>query len=244
VKLALCLMALAIGSSGDTLLRVVNREGMRQKGIVVAAGSYTQAHIERLARAELALKPHVNFTQLWVYGAAGGAPLPKPPHLTYEYWRGMYDAAVRSPNEIAELVSIGANAVLRVRDGVGKIHRQILVGEDPLAVEIDGDRLEVLYFAFSAARGYVSQRVDVYVRTRAPLEAEVGLKLFQKLQVFFPGLEVSIFIRNDPWFVYEPTYPFANPFVEDQHPPTAEEYPNGQTLRCGGTAGSSYCRFE
>ena len=196
------LLVFAMVSSGDTILREVNRKGMRQKAIAVNSGSFTEAYVERLARAELATRPRVNFTQLYVYGDKGGAPLPKPSHVSYDYWRGLYGSLVQSPNEIAEMVSVGANAVLRIRDGVGTIRRRVLAGKDPLEIDVEGDRFEVLYFAFSTPELHTLQRVDIYVRTDASLQKEKGLMLLQRLQPLFPDLEVSIFVRNDAWFIY------------------------------------------
>jgi len=233
-----------MGSAGDTVLREVNRTGMRQRGIAVSAGSFTETYIERIARAELAMKPRVHFTQLYVYGDKGGAALPKPPHVTYDYWSRMYRSLSQSPNEIAEMISIGGNAVLRMRDGAGAIHRRVLAGRDPLQLEVEGDQFEVLYIAFSTPGPYILQRADVYIRTDALLKTEAGLELLRRLQTLFTDLEVSIFARNDPWFIYEPTYPFVNPFVENQSPPTPEEYGKGQTLNCGRISGSPSCRVE
>ena len=244
MKLTACLIALAMSSAGDTVLREVNRTGMRQKGITVSAGSFTEAHIDRLARAELATKPHVKFTQLYVYGGKGGAPLPKPSHVTYDHWRGLYGSSAQSPNEIAEIISIGRDAVLRMRDGASKIRRRVLAGRDALQMEIQGDHFEILYFAFSTPGPYILQRADVYIRTDAPLKTETGLELLRSMQPVFPELEVSIFIRNDPWFIYEPTYPFVNPFIENQSPPSAEEYDKGRTLKCGRLSGSPSCRLQ
>jgi hypothetical protein len=244
MKLIACLLALEMSSAGDTVLREANRAGMRQKGMAVGADSFTETYIERLARAELARKPRVNFIQLYVYGGRGGAPLPKPSHVTYDYWRGLYGSLAQSPNEIAEMISIGSDAVLRMHDDADKIHRRVLAGKDPLQIEVQGDRFEILYFAFSAPGPYILQRADVYIRTDAPLRTDTGLELLRKLQPVFPEFEVSIFIRNDPWFIYEPTYPFVNPFIENPNPPTTEEYGKGQSLKCRRLSGSPSCELE
>lgn len=217
---------------------------MRQKAIAVSSSSFTDAYIERLARAELAARPRVNFTQLYVYGDKGGAPLPKPSHVTYDHWRGLYGSLAQSSNEIAEMVSIGGNAVLRIHDGVGTIHTRVLAGKDPLQIDTERDRFEVLYFAFSTPGLHILQRVDVYIRTDSRLTAESGIELLRRMQPLFPDFEVSIFVRNDPWFIYEPTYPVLNPFLKNERPPTIEEYGNGQTLKCGQTSHSPSCRLE
>ncbi len=238
------LLMFAMVCSGDTVLREVNRTGMRQKAIAVDAASFTEVHIERLARAELMAKPRVNFTQLSVYGEKGGPPLPKPSHTTFDHWQRLFGSLMQSQYQIAEMVSIGSNAVLRIHDSSGTVRRRVLAGSDPLQMEVDGDRFEILYFAFTAPAAYIEQRVDIYIRTDASLKVERGLELLRRLRPIFPDLEVSILVRNDPWFIYEPTYPFVNPFVENAIPPTPQEYSSGATLKCGRTSGSPFCRLD
>jgi hypothetical protein len=244
MRFILLLIALVMAIAGDTVLGEITRTGMRQRSVAVDSRSFVEGYIVGLARAELARKPHFGFTQLNVYGIKGGAPLPKPSHVTYDYWRGIYNSLVHSPNEIAEMTSIGGDSVLRMRDGTGAVHRRILAGRDPLQLEVYGDKLEILYFALNVPRPYVLQRVDVYARTGAQLKAEMGREVLRRLQPLFPDLEVTVFIRNDPWFIYETTYPFANPFVEDPGPPNAEAYGRGQTLKCGLLSGSPPCRLQ
>ena len=244
MKSTVLLVSLAISCAGDTVLREVNRAGMRQKSVAMDAGSFTLAHVERFSRAELASKPRLNFIQLVMYGDKGGAPLPKPSHLTYEHWRGLHDSLGRSPNEIAEMVAIGNDAVLRMREANGNIRRRVLTGKDPLRIEIDGAHFEIVYVAFTAPSASILQRADVYVKTESELKVEAGLGLLGKLQPVFPDLELFLAIRNDAWFIYEPSYPFSNPFVEERNPPTAEECAKTRTLKCGRWSGAASCRFQ
>jgi hypothetical protein len=212
--------------------------------VVVSKGTFDERNLERLARAELGKRPRRNFTQLVVYGDRGGAPLPKPAHTTYDYWRGLYDSASRGTNQIAEMISIGGNAVLRIHDTSGKVIRRVLAGRDPLKLDVSGQAFEIVYLSFTAPSPYILQRIDVYLSTSGPLSEEAGLRLLQSLQPIFPDLEVALYIRNDSWFIYQPTYPFANPFSEDLNPPSVDEYSKTRTLRCGRWSGVTSCRTE
>lgn len=228
----------------DVVLQELVRSGMKQKSVVVAPGTFSESYAEQLARAELAKKPRVNFTQLYVYGQKGGAPLPKFPHITYEHWRTLYDSQVSAPNELAEMISIGSDAVLRVRDGGGNVSRRVLAGKDPLQIEVQGYRFEIVYLAFSAPAPSVLQRVDIYIRTPAPLGSGAGMDLLRVLRPIFPDLDVTVYVRNDAWFIYEPSYPFLNPLIENSSPPGPEQYNKTQTLRCGNWSGSTSCRLQ
>ena len=131
------------------------------------------------------------------------------------------------------MIAVGPDAVLRIHEASGRIRRSIIKGADPLSFDMEGDHFEILYFAFSAPGPYISQRVDVYAQAAVPLTPEKGLKLMRRLEPMLTGFDVTVFVRNDSWFIYEPTYPFLNPFVETGNPPTVEQYRGRMTLRCG-----------
>lgn len=73
-------------------------------------------------------------------------------------------------------------------------------------------------------------RVDVPARRTGALSPELGLELFGRLEPLFASAEVSVFVRSDSWFLFEPSYPFYNPFFERTSPPTLQEYERTKTL--------------
>jgi hypothetical protein len=241
----LCFIVLALGTlaKSDTILGELSRTGMREKSVEVDQGRFTINHVERLCRAELRRKPRVKVTILRIFGKTGGAPLPQPLHgRTYEYWRNIYDQTPRS-NEIAEMIAIGSNSVLRMRHATGQVERRVLTGTDPLQIGMHGSHFEILYLTFTTARAYVLQAVSVYVTTTATLGTPVGLELLKILTPLFPDLEVSVNIRNDSWFINEPGYPFLNPFIEEKNPPSSRERKT-PTLSCGYWTGSPSCILQ
>ena len=238
-------LVFAIAAAVSANAPLASGASLRQRSITVSASSFTEKKVLRLCRTELGRKPRAGLTQLIIYGDKGGPPLPKPTaQITYDHWRGLYDSAANSPNEIAEMISIGADAVLRMRDANGNINRRLLAGKDPLHIEVQGDQFDVVYLAFSGSGPYALHRVDAYIRASAKLKAEVGLQLLRVLQSKLQELEVSVSVRNDAWFIHEPTYPFFNPFTEALTPPTAEEYDRTKTLRCGFWSGTASCRLQ
>jgi len=237
------LLGLAFVASGEKVLSDLSRGTVRQKSVLLSRESFTTANLLRLGRAELGAR-RTTFTQVIFYGDGAGAPLPKPSHITYDHWRELYESQANFPNEIAEMIAIGKNAVLRVHEATGRVSRNVIAGKDPLQLESGHDNIELLYFGFTTQSSYIAQRVDVYARTAAPLTAERGVELLRSMETVFPYWEVSLFVQRDPWFVSEPSYPFFNPFVPRLNLPTPEEYQATKTLRCGHLSGSASCVIQ
>ena len=134
--------------------------------------------------------------------------------------------------------------MLRVHGASGGVTREVLTGSDPLIFDTGGERYEVLYFAFSAPGPYILQKVDVFVETTATLSRDSGMKLLQRFIPVFPELKVNAYVRNDPWFIFEPNYPFLNPFVETATPPAFDQYERAKTLRCISWPGPPSCTLQ
>lgn len=241
MKLMVGILMLVAAANADTLLGELSRDGMRRKYIKTAGGSFTVSHVERLCRAELKRKPKPNFIMLHVYGETGGDPLPQPAHgRTYDYWRGIYDQTPKV-NEIAEMIAIGSNAVVRMREASGRVVRRVLSGQDPLQIDVRGEQYEILHIGFTNPSPYILQRADVFIQTGAFLQKEMGLELLRILKPVFADIEVSVYIRNDPWFINASNYPFFNPLIGDRTPPSQEEYRATPTLSCGYWTGLPTC---
>jgi hypothetical protein len=238
------LITQVVAAGSETTLADVHTGGVRQVSIRLQHGTFGVSRLEQLSRAQLAGKRGKDFMEVWFYGDTGGAPLPQPDHMDYDTWLRLHNECARAGNEIGELVSIGRDAVLRVRDASGSVTREVLTGSDPLIFDTGGERYEVLYFAFSAPGPYILQKVDVFLKTTATLSRESGMKLLQRFTPVFPDLKVNVYVRNDPWFIFEPNYPFLNPFVEGAIPPTFDQYEQGKTLRCGSWPGPPSCTLQ
>ena len=80
-----------------------------------------------------------------MFGDQSGAPLPKADHMSYYDWRKVYEVISKTPSDIAEMLSIGNNAVLRVSRKNGTISRRVLQGHDPLQIDVEGQNYEIVY---------------------------------------------------------------------------------------------------
>jgi hypothetical protein len=234
---------LNIALTETAVIGELSREGIKSKAIKVTDRQIST--LERLCRDELAQGNQYKFIQLQIFGEAGGAPLPKPlSGYSFEYWRNFYNKLVNSPNEIAEMISIGNDAVLRVRNRSGHLTRRVLRGKDPLRLEEEEGDLELLHVAIDWGSPYRLSRVDIYARTGSTLGEDTGMRLWKKLRPLFPSFDLFLYIRNDGWFVYESSYPFVNPFEGESPPPSRERYNRTQTLSCGSWEGAPSCYFR
>jgi hypothetical protein len=239
----LCFLALATVASGDTVLLRDTDGHVEQIAVRVEPGAFDQAYVERLAGSELRRGRHRAFERLLVLGSKGGPPLTKPDHVSFGYWKRQYENSRASPNEIAEMIAVGGDSVLRFHDAAGNVGAKILSGKNPLIVHIGAKVFEVVYFSFATSIAYGKQ-VDVYVRGDVSPTVESGLALLKRFEDLFPDLRVSVSLRSDAWFVFEPSYPFYNPLIPGGNPPAEEEYNQAGTLVCAPKAGSPSCRVE
>jgi hypothetical protein len=182
----------------------------------------------QLAQAELRRKPPVNFIHVYMFGPTGGPLLPKPDHYNYVSWRQINEHYLRSRMEIGELIAVGANAVLRFRDAQGQITKRIIRGRDPLQIRIDGESFEIVHISSAE----VGKFPEIYLRTSSTLSAEKGSDVLHGIERMLPDFHVSIYLRNDGLFIYEPKFPYLNPFQDEPTIPSEEEYRRTKTLEC------------
>ena len=239
-----CLLVVAVALTGDVVYRESVSSGIRLKSIGLTPGSFSAAFVERLARRELARAPTDQFVKIDIFGK-GGPPLPIPPDVSYDSWREIYDTAKLTPNEIAEVISVRGNAVLRMRDATGAITRKVLAGRDPLQVDVLGQHVQLVYLDFS--NGFQSETlrfIGAYALMSGALTEQLGLGLLGQLHRLLPGLQVAVLIRNDTWFISSAGYPFCNPFVKDGVPPSEMEYNQTKTLVCGHLTRTPTCQYR
>jgi hypothetical protein len=203
------------------------RVGVRLKTIRLSPGEpFTLKFIERLAKAELSKTKGARLVQIRFENWRGTQPLPFFTDSTFEHWRKLYESGRKAGGfEIAELIAIDGNAVIRIQDRTGYVEKKVIAGSDPLVVRIRNNVYEVLYLEAGV----------LYVRSQRPFSEEEGTELIARLnRRLANAIPVELYIRNDEWFIpitYS-GYPVANPFIPNG--PAPEKYPE---------AGRLYCRF-
>jgi hypothetical protein len=238
MKTITLIFLVAASLRADSTLWDSSRDGVREVTLTLSEGAFTEEHLDELARMELARTPRASFIKLTMVGAKGGLPGPRGASYGFADWLRLYDPS--RPNEIAEMIANGDDAVLRVRDLSGKLTERVLSGKNPLSVTVGGENFQIVYLSIGVAVAYGGE-VRVFFRTASTLRTQAGEALMRALQPSFPSFRISVLVQNDPWFVREGDYPIVNPFVENKKPPTPEEYLQIKTLTCRYADGPPTC---
>ena len=212
----------------DTRVTDEERDGVRTVVITLSEGSFTLEHLEELSRLELSRAPRAALISLTMIGSRGGVPLPKPDHFGFQTWMSIYNAR-NELNEIAEMTAIHEDAVLRVRERNGTATERILSGTNPLHISAGGQDFQIL--------SVFESREDIrfFISTAFPLRVDGGEELLRTLQVALPNTAITANVQNDGLFIDSAEYPFLNPFVRIDRPPTEDEYRRIKTLTCNNT---------
>jgi hypothetical protein len=245
MKLTLLLLGVApmMIVRAETILWQERRPGLSRSAVLISPDSFDDGHLETICRQALQREASRGFAQLQIV-VDEKKPLPKPDHLTYEHWRRWHDLAAKSAGPVAEMTAMDGSAVLRIREKDGQVKMLVLAGKNPLLQEFGGSGLEILHFSFGPSAPYWSERVDIYAKTDNPLSMATGLSLWGALKAKFADVSVFLYVRTDGWFVYEPSFPFLDPFGTDLGPPIEKEYDAAPTLRCGVWSGEPTCKLE
>lgn len=212
-----------------------------RKFVTIKGSEFSSGKLVKAARQ--ALKgSSLSFVQVTFFGEGGGPPLMKPSHFDFDHWREMFAMIAKQRMQVAEAISIRGNVVLRIHQADGSVNQEILSGQDPLKLTVGTKEFEIVYFGFSGpSRLGLQESVFVFVRARAPLDLLSGIDLYRNLEPLFPGLGLTVEIRNDAWFVYQERYPFFNPFNEDRKIPSQHEYEGTHTMKCTATVNGPHC---
>lgn len=140
--------------------------------------------------------------------------LPKTYHDAAAIWRKFYPEMSSRSWQVAELLSIGTNAVVRVRDGYGKSSERIIRGSNPLKVVTAKQSYEIVLTQMTT-----SGSVQLFATTQAPVTKETALAFCKEARLLLPNLHIECFLADNPWFVDVPDFPIYWPFEEPRRPP-------------------------
>jgi hypothetical protein len=235
ILLASCVMV-----PGDTISRDEMLGRVRVSRVAgIDESSFVFETLQKRSVVEMTRNKTIQVLQTTFQVGKGGDSIPKPDHMGFDDWLRMYDFQSHHHPAIAELTVIRGNALLRFRSPQGRVEKKVLAGKNPLMFKVRDKDYEAVSIVFSNP---LSSGLSVYVRTRATLNAEEGAELLSQLSTLFPKLAVSLLVRNDEWFVFDPSYPYFNPFSESVNLPDARSY--GSTLTCAFEGGTPKCEFH
>lgn len=224
---AILMLILAGTASADRVLVEHRWPSLREITIQVESAKFTPEYLMRICRTQLKTKPIEPFLRVEIFGDEGGSLLPKPSHFIFQSWLGLRRYKL---GPYAELLAINGNAVLRMRDPEGMVSSRVIAGRNPLQISIGVYHYEIVHFDL---RDWPGPKVEVYARTEAPLAPDPGIALLRALKPLFARCRsLSLYLRNDAWFVHEPNFPYLYPFESNEPRPIEEEYRKTLTLTC------------
>lgn len=222
---------LLLGLDEEAAAETTERAGVLVKSIILPSRSFDERTLRLLAREEIQRLGPIGSCLVQFTSESSGAPLPKPSHIRFSTRRRLYEEIARVPVQYAELLKVGGDSVLRIRNQ-HTIKNIALDGHDPRLKRFGGVNYEILYIVAPPHRTMQASRANVYVRSDSEPEVQGGLRLLAEFGSLFPDREVHVYVRRDGFFVEEPSYPFVNPLVASISAPSEEEYSLGKTLRC------------
>lgn len=153
--------------------------------------------------------------------------------VSYRQWSGMYtDYMRRGMPEVAKLIIIRESASMQVRDRNGRIYSSGLATKESLTIGAGSCRAEVLDIRRSSVHADAAGGVWFYLMSKQP-SLECGTALLTALQSAVGTENVSLSVRNDPWFITSDSFPIVHYFLPGvPHPPSFAAYRKSRDVLC------------
>jgi len=158
--------------------------------------------------------------------------------LNYEVWRNMFSDYEKRIPPMAEILAIGKNAAMRIRDEQGNVSTKVLQGSDPYVFHACGEDLSLIHLGMheplrppNYEKSYVSLHF-FFVVTVQPDE-KLTRCVVKEVRRLSNISDVNVNIRTDPWFIDESLFPVISPFLSEIRPPSKDEYESAPQWHCG-----------
>jgi len=160
-------------------------------------------------------------------------------HIRYDTWLPSYNR-LKDIRPIGRLVSINGSSVLLFLGRDRSVDRQVLAGTNPLDIVLrTGKELHLLDCVRSARLARSKElRATVFAWTPQPLTESLGQQALTELRREIPYEDMTLHVRNDPWFIDEPPFPAFWPFDPEFPSPSKAQWTASPTLVCGKPSSS------
>jgi hypothetical protein len=161
-------------------------------------------------------------------------------HVSYEFWEFLYSSRRCVHDPAAELLLLGVNSAMRVRDSNDELIYRTLQGENPYVLEVDNKKLELVHLSLYPLGKLNGSKKDArepglafFFKSEPPVEEQIARSALSALAKEIPEAHLSVLIRSDAWFISDPDFPIAPKFLRsDQLPPSKIEYERGAQWTC------------
>jgi hypothetical protein len=236
-RLLVAILAFRLLSPGQTATAPTETVPYYIKDVYLAEAEFTEGRITGLCR-DVLKDLHPGLGDVWFFTSEAAVTDYRngklSDHISYDTWRRSYDH-LKDLRPVARMISISDSSILLFRGADGAVTRRVLSGKNPLDVTVDGGKEVHLLDLAPTLRNYQSSeyRINVFAWTPEALTEDLGLRVIADLKPKLPFPEISLFVRNDPWFIDDTVFPAFPPFVPEFAPPAKAQYIVSPTLVCG-----------
>ncbi len=243
---SLLLCVAAVGAKAPAVGTVVDKQGagVIERGIVVAPAQFTKLHVEQFSRDFIEsnkgkfkiLKLVIGLDERDVVHQMSGKGMFHVFHG--QSYISKYQAQLRMQAPVAETIVINGSAVMRWRDGQGRIERVVLGGTDPLLVRLSGSPFEILHITATKVPERYREppeetfEIHYYVRASAPMKISTARDFTIDLIRRVGLKQIGVQFRYDKWFMDDPYFPTIYRFEPLGPVPTDQEYLKGPSVAC------------
>jgi hypothetical protein len=143
--------------------------------------------------------------------------------LNYDIWRELFSIYEKHIPPMAELLQIGHNSAMRLRDSQGHVSEIVLRGNNPYVIHACGKDLSLIHLGI-----YDPKRPPEFTETYTELrfflvaqhqpDRQMAECAFSEARRLSGIQHVSVIIRLDPWFIVDSLFPVVSPFLQEVHP--------------------------
>ena len=251
-RLALfAILAGLVAASHDAVRKQFDRLGsvMWETDILTTADFERQELEHRFDKFVAKRDPSIRIINVTLADATSSSILSQVGYreVTYELWRPLYDEYIKTDHPFGELVVLGDNAAMRVRDNRGQQSLKVLHGKNPYVLTACGEQLSLVNLAVSKSLRANGQNqwyasVHLFLTTNGPVDertAECALEEFHRLTSVG---DILISLRRDPWFIRYSDFPIAPPFLTTVKPPTSEQFKEAPWSECFLSEEKTHCQ--
>jgi hypothetical protein len=237
-QIGLTLLVIVGIAAAQTDVLLEQSEFWTQKAILMRPTEFREAELVKLSKRFLAEHSREVLAKLlFVVEKEDAWSLKGGGHeRSYISWALDYFRTDWRTRDMAEVVRIGNDAVLRVRYGDRQLSRVVLTGKDPLQMT----RAEILYIRLPHSplntRHPIAPRF--HVRTSGEFTEALCASIVEELRAKV-GLESGmVSVRHDPWFITSETMPVQYSFWPAERAPGPVEFIETPTGLSGWEAGT------
>lgn len=135
---------------------------------------------------------------------------------------------------VTQIFKLGTGIVRRHIDRACRSHLTILQGQNPLLVEIDRARYEIVDVRATGAAPPSAPGIKFFVSTREPVSIDAARRLLKHFQEITGLSRLYVSLRADRWFAFDCDFPLLSSiYGPNASLPNEREFSQSTQANCG-----------